>query len=154
MSYSITKREISTQLVLIVRRRIQQAEIAATLGEVFPRVFQYAQQAGTALAGPPFTRYPEWGPGLITIEAGMPVAASVPGDADIVADSLPGGVVATTIHAGPYDRLTDAYAAMQVWIKEQGLSPSGAPWEVYVTDPAEHPDPKDWKTEIFWPLAS
>ena len=30
---------------------------------------------------------------------------------------------------------------------------SGAPWESYVTDPADHPDPADWRTEVYWPLA-
>jgi len=31
---------------------------------------------------------------------------------------------------------------------------AGAPWESYVTDPADYPDPADWKTEIFWPVKS
>jgi len=43
---------------------------------------------------------------------------------------------------------------VQQWIADQGLVASGAPWEVYVTDPADYPDPKDWKTEVFWPLQS
>lgn len=34
----------------------------------------------------------------------------------------------------------------------QGHSPNGPPWEVYVTDPAEHPDSADWRTEIHWPV--
>jgi AraC family transcriptional regulator len=115
-------------------------------------VFQYAQRTGAALAGQPFTRYLESGPGLITIEAGMPIAAPGSGDGNILADTLPGGFVATTIHSGPYDGLTAAHAAIQVWIEQQGLAAAGAPWESYVTDPADYPDPADWKTEIFWPL--
>jgi AraC family transcriptional regulator len=51
-----------------------------------------------------------------------------------------------------YDQLVNAYAAVEEWIKSQGFTPSGAPWESYLTDPAEHPDPKDWKTEVFWPI--
>ncbi len=39
-------------------------------------------------------------------------------------------------------------------MEENGLRPAGAPWEWYVTDPAEHPDPADWRTEIYWPAAS
>jgi AraC family transcriptional regulator len=55
---------------------------------------------------------------------------------------------------GPYDKLPEAYEAMELWIQSQGLIAAGPPWESYVTDPSEHPDPKDWKTEIFWPLVS
>ena len=75
------------------------------------------------------------------------------GEGDVVADMLPGGLVATTMHEGPYDRLTDAHAAIQQWVEEQGLKAAGAPWESYVTDPGECPDPKDWQTEVIWPLA-
>ena len=66
---------------------------------------------------------------------------------------LPGGFVATTTHSGSYDKLNEAHAAIQQWIQAEGLTPAGAPWESYTTDPADYPDPKDWKTEIFWPLA-
>ena len=52
----------------------------------------------------------------------MPIAATVPGEGDIVAETLPGGLVAMTTHAGPYDTLTEAHAAIQVWIEKQGLA--------------------------------
>ena len=39
------------------------------------------------------------------------------------------------------------------WIEQNGLRPAGPPWEDYLTDPAEHPDPKDWKTDVCWPVA-
>jgi effector-binding domain-containing protein len=60
--------------------------------------------------------------------------------------------VASTIHAGTYGTLSEAYAALEVWIESHGLQSAGAPWEEYITDPAEHPDPKDWRTEVFWPV--
>jgi AraC family transcriptional regulator len=166
MEYSVTKRELSPQPVLVIRRRVQPSGIAPALAELLQRIFLYAQQTGTALAGQPFMRYLEWGPGLLTIEAGLPIAAphsSPPrkskapedgrGNEDISAGTLPGGLVAMTTHAGPYEKLLDAHAAIQVWIEAQGLATAGAPWESYVTDPADYPDPQDWKTEVFWPLA-
>jgi AraC-like DNA-binding protein/effector-binding domain-containing protein len=154
MAYSITKKTISPQPVLVVRRRVKPSEIAGVLAEVLGHVFRYAQRNGIALAGQPLMRYLEWGPGLWTIQAGMPVTAHVPGpfEGEVRAETLPGGAVATTTHAGSYDKLTDAHAAVQQWIEAEGLIAAGAPWECYVTDPADYPDPKDWKTEIFWPL--
>ena len=156
MAYLITKKEIPAQPVIVVRRRIKPSEVAATLGEALGLVFTHAQQKGIALAGQPFTRYLEWGPGLWTIEAGMPVIANTseaPPEAGARPDMLPGGFVATTTHAGPYDKLSEAHAAIQQWIEAEGLTAAGAPWEVYTTDPADYPDPKDWKTEVFWPVA-
>lgn len=155
MAYSITKRMLEPQPLLVARRRVKQDEIAKTLGETFAQIGMYAHQNGIAMAGHPLTRYLDWGPGIITMEPGMPVAShgGASGDGDIRTDTLPGGFAATMIYTGPYDGLHAAHGAVQQWIEAQGLKASGAPWEVYVTDPADYPDPKDWKTEIFWPLA-
>jgi len=154
MAYSITKKQIPAQPVLVVRRRIKPSEVATTLAEVLGQVFMHAQGNGIALAGQPLTRYLEWGPGIWTIEAGMPVTfhAAAPSDGGVIADTLPGGWVATTTHSGSYDKLNEAHAAVQQWMEAGGLTAAGAPWEVYTTDPADFPDPKDWKTEIFWPV--
>jgi AraC family transcriptional regulator len=55
---------------------------------------------------------------------------------------------------GPYDGLRDAYAAIEQWMGREGYKPAGAPWESYVTDPGEVPNPAEWKTEVFWPIAT
>ena len=164
MTYSIVKKDLAPQPVLVVRRRVKRSDIADTIGGVLPGIFQYAQQRGIALAGHPFTRYVDVGAGLLTIEPGMRVAgpyqpAAAAGGATqngsqsgVVEDILPGGPAATTVHAGSYETLAEAYAALEAWIESQGLQRAGAPWESYITDPAEHPDPKDWKTEVCWPV--
>ena len=157
MSYDVVKKELTAQPVLVVKRRIKRTEIAATIGAVLPAIFQYAQQRGFALSGHPFSRYSQTGPGMVTIEPGMRVSGR-PGSAPtsdvegVVEDSLPAGPAATTIHSGAYDTLQQAYAALEVWIESHGFEPAGAPWEDYITDPAEHPDPRDWKTEVLWPI--
>lgn len=155
MEYTIVKKQLSPQPVLIVRRRVKRSDIAATIGESLPLIFAYAQQGGIALAGLPFTRYVEMGPGLITMEPGMRVTGKLPASqGEIIAETLPGGPAVTTVHSGPYDKLTDAYAAIEHWMETEGLASAGAPWEEYLNDPSEHPDPKDWKTEVFWPVKS
>jgi AraC family transcriptional regulator len=166
MTSTIKRKDLSPQPVLVIRRRVKLSEIGSTLAEVLPRVFKHAQQTGAAIAGQPFTRYVEWGPGLVSIEAGLPVAASgnnfndgesvsdnAAGGSDIIADCLPGGPVATVTHCGAYEKLSEAHAAIQQWIEAQGLLAAGPPWETYTTDPADYPDPQDWKTDVFWPLA-
>jgi len=93
---------------------------------------------------------------LMTVEPGVRingVAADVASGGEVVLETLPGGEAASTIHMGKYEDLPEAYAAIQQWMKTEGLKIGGAPWEMYVTDPADYPDPKDWKTEIYWPLA-
>lgn len=164
MDYSIVTRDLAPQLALVVRRRVARSEIAAAIGSSLPHVFHYAQAHGYALADKPFTRYIQVGAGLLTIEPGMQVVGSgsptagelawpVTGEAQVSEVTLPGGLAATTVHAGPYETLPDAYGALEAWIEANGFTPAGAPWECYITDPAEHPDPKDWKTAVYWPVS-
>jgi len=155
--YTVSKREIAAQPVLITSRRVKRSEIAATIAESLGRIFTHAQQHGIALTGLPFTRYTDMGPGLITLEPGMRIASGsvTPASHDgseVVVETLPGGSVATTLHSGPYEGLPDAYAAIQQWVEAEGLTAAGPPWEAYVNDPSEHADPAEWKTEVFWPL--
>jgi AraC family transcriptional regulator len=157
MNYDVVKKELIVQPVLIVRKRVPRSEIAATIGSTLPAIFQYAQQRGLALSGLPFTRYPEMGPGMVTMEPGMRISSgsghtSTSGVEGVIEDALPGGSAATTVHSGAYETLSQAYAALEVWIESNGFKTAGAPWEAYITDPGEFPDPKDWKTEVFWPI--
>ncbi|MCG8460984.1 MAG: GyrI-like domain-containing protein [Holophagales bacterium] len=152
MSYTVTKKTLDETPFLFIRRQVKPESIAEALGEIFPSVFQHATEKGLPFAGPPTTRYPHFGPGLITLEAGMPIAGPGEGAGEIELGTLVGGAVATTIHKGPYDDLGQGHDAIQAWIAENGEEAGGAPWEAYLTDPGEVPDPADWLTEISWPL--
>jgi AraC family transcriptional regulator len=149
---SIERRELSPAHVLIVRARCARHELAKTMAECFGRAFPYAMQSGVPLAGRPFTRYLSVGPGLFTIESGCVVASAAPGSGEVDAATLPGGPAAVAVHGGSYDTLSETYAEMERWMEKNSLKPGSAPWESYITDPAEHPDPANWRTEIYWPL--
>jgi AraC family transcriptional regulator len=150
---SIERRELAEQPVLFVRMRVGRHELSTAIREGVGKAYPYCQKNGFALAGHPFTRYLSTGPGLYEIEVGMPLVAAAPGEGDVVAGALPAGPAAVAVHAGPYDQLAETYAALERWIESNGLRASGAPWEYYVTDPGTYPDPAEWRTEVFWPIA-
>ena len=155
MDYTITTTTAKAQPVLLRSFHVSPAEISKAIGEGLGSVFAYAQQHGLALTGRPFARYPEMSHGMMTIEPGMFLGSAAPppsADDSVRLDTLPGGTHATTIHAGPYENLREAYAALQAWMTEQGLAPAGAPWEIYITDPMETPDTADWRTQVCWPV--
>lgn len=151
MSYTIEKKTLTETPVLFMRKRVKHDEIAGALGQLLPGVFSFATQKGIPMAGPPFCRYCEWSSGGVTLEAGLPVAAAAQGEGDVLAGTLPAGPAATTIHTGPYDRLNEAHTALEAWLEEKALKSAGDPWEVYLTDPGEVPDPEQWQTAVFRP---
>jgi AraC family transcriptional regulator len=140
---------------------VRRSEIAATIAAELPKIFLHAQQRGIAIAGYPITRYLETSVSSVTLETGMRVTAHSDewtagrgGEGDVLAETLPGGSAAVTIHSGPYDQLQSAYAALEEWIAANGFHPVGSPWEAYLNDPADHPNPEDWKTEVCWPMGT
>jgi AraC family transcriptional regulator len=155
MNYDITRQNIEDSIFLYKTARCSHADVAKALGGIFGGVFQYAVTNGLELRSPPTTLYAEWGPGMVTIHAGLMIGsapASVPDGMHV--ETLPACEAAIAIHTGPYDGLGDAHAAMDQFLAEHGLRKSGAAREVYLTDPGEVPDPKQWKTQIVWPIAT
>ena len=69
------------------------------------------------------------------------------------ADSiLKGRLCAMTIHKGPYASLSDAYGALVAWIAQNGYEWDGAPYEIYTRTQFEGLEPKDWETELYFPV--
>ncbi len=157
MSYSISKTTLKPQQLLVVQRKVSRSDIATTIAKELPKIFVFAQQHGIALVpGHPVTRYVDASYGSVTMEPGIRVApgAQMPaGEGNVQLITLPGGPAAMTTHMGDYKDLHNAYAAIEQWMESEELKPAGAPWEEYVTDPGEIPDMKDWRTDVFWPLA-
>ena len=152
---------LSPQPTAAVRIEVQMAALAEAFDRYLPAVAERITQAGGAMGGAPFARYHRFGPDIIDLETGIPLAGEVPGlpplgscaPGEIGRSELPGGSVARTVHVGPYDGLSDTYDALHEWIHEQpGVDDGDGPWESYVVDPGSVTDQSELRTEIFWPL--
>ena len=149
---SVARQQYAGQPILLIRRHIPRAQLQGMLSECFGKLYAHGRKAGLPIAGWPVARYLSVGPGLWTVEAAMPVATTVSGEGEMESGTLPAGPVALGIHAGLYDQLPETYAAIEKWMQANGVRAGGAPWESYLTDPTQHPDPADWRTEVYWPL--
>lgn len=149
--YEITTEILSAQPVLSMRFEVAPAQLAAKFAEVLPAVFGHAAQGSAPPCGMPFARYHGFGE-TVDVEAGVPTQGPGQGTETISVSELPAGPAAVTMHVGPYDKLGDAHQALAEWAKANGKSVSGGPWEIYVSDPSQQPDPAKWETKVFLPL--
>ena len=157
MTYEMTTKTIEETVFCYATQQTDQAEIAKTLEEIFMPLFQHCIEKGLPLAGPPSTRYPSFGPGLLTLEAGMPLSGTLEELAsadtgDYKLGVLQADLAVSTIHTGRYEELGEAYAALQRWMQANNKESAGAPWETYLTDPGEVPNPEEWRTEVIHPI--
>jgi len=154
-THTIETRTLEHTPVLFGRRKVSKDAIAEVLAEILPAAFGHAMSNGLEMTGPPFVRYADQSAAFFTIEAGVPLASPAPdpgADSGLMVGSLPAGNAAFVVHTGPYDTLGDAHIALDVWMNDNDVTPTGPPWEVYITDPAEVPDPAEWITHLYQPI--
>jgi effector-binding domain-containing protein len=53
---------------------------------------------------------------------------------------------------GDYNKVESVYIAAYDYIKAKGKASTGAPMEIYITDPGMEKDTAKWLTEIVFPL--
>jgi effector-binding domain-containing protein len=91
--------------------------------------------------------------GAITLEVGVELDAAVPAGSGLIASATPAGTIATTTHVGPYQRLTDAHAAIRTFCKANGHACAGPNWEIYGHWMPEWDDnPGLIRTDVFYLL--
>ncbi|MGV8852529.1 MAG: GyrI-like domain-containing protein [Rhodoglobus sp.] len=70
-------------------------------------------------------------------EVCVPVAETFGEHPTLRSHELPGGVVATLTHVGPYSGLNATYNTMFDWFTEHGHTYAGAPREIHLNGPNE-----------------
>jgi effector-binding domain-containing protein len=150
--YEIEVKELRPRSTIVIRGTGSPSKLPALFPEFLGELFGYLGGIGVEPAGGPFGRYFEFREDSIDFEVGVPVPAPLAGRGRIEPSELPGGSVAVTWHIGPYERLHEAYAAVESWMREHGRESAGPMWEVYHSDPEREPDPATWRTELFWPV--
>ncbi len=125
--------------------------IGMKLGELFGEIVTYAQYQKLQATTPPFALYYSIEPKVI-LEAGICYEKVIGNNGRIKAAQLPGGKIITASHFGPYGGFEDTYNVITKFIKENKLTPIGAPWEMYITDPSLEPNQQKWETQVFMPV--
>jgi effector-binding domain-containing protein len=81
----------------------------------------------------------------LSYDFGVEVTRPFASAGEVYATETPGGEAAVAIHRGPYDRMNEAYDAIDRWMEAHRRESAGHVWEIY-GDPT--PDPADTETTI------
>jgi effector-binding domain-containing protein len=153
MEYQVRTRETVEGPIATVRGHSSTGEMPAFFQAAYGEILRLIGGLGVRPAGPPFSIYhdPDFREEDVDLEVGFPVSEPVESAGRVVGRVLPGGLAASTIHAGSYDEIGMAYRAIAAWIQEHGHEIAGPPREIYLSDPATTA-PADYRTEIVWPI--
>ncbi|MBA3947657.1 MAG: MerR family transcriptional regulator [Herpetosiphonaceae bacterium] len=153
--YEVVLKEVPAQLVAVVRETIPNwGQVNVTFNRIFDEVSGYVQEHGGHINGLPFDRWldPEMADTNMHVEAAVPIQAPIPESERVKVIEMEGAAnMASVIHHGSFDGLSNAYNAILRWIEANGYRVRGHNREVYVQYERTGA-PANYVTEIQFPV--
>jgi hypothetical protein len=156
--------ERPAQPYVAIKAQVTMQTLGPTLVPLHARVLTWLHDQHTPAAGAPFWKYDRVDmDGTLDVEVGVPTAAAMDADDEVLSGLLPAGRYGMLRHTGHPDGLLDATGFLLTWAQQQHLAwdvergPDGEHWtarlEIYETDPAVEPDMTRWTTQLAFRLA-
>jgi len=149
MRYEIKIHSVPVRHLAVVRRQVKWSELGGKLIPLLDRVYAKVRAGQVIQTGQNVFVYKDGTNTGVTVEIGVEVSDLFSDVDDVVYSKTPAGVVASTLHIGPYSDLGRAYDALIQWCKENQRSRANIWWEIY-GDWDE--DPAKLQTEVFYLL--
>ncbi|MCJ7532873.1 MAG: GyrI-like domain-containing protein [Anaerolineales bacterium] len=150
MPYKFEIKEQVAQPTLFVRSTCAVQNLPMFFGKTYGDIVQYLASLEEQPTGAAYCIYYNMDMQALDIQAGFPVAHTIPGKGDIQSGEIPSGRYASGLNIGPYDKMEPFYNALIQWVKAQGEEVTGVAFEWYFSPP-ETP-PQDVKIEVWFPL--
>lgn len=145
----ISVQTVESRKLAAVRREVAPGAVASAWRPALDKVWDFIRrQPGLRTNGHNIFIYhhPRQPGAAIVCDFGVEVTRTFETAGEVYATETPAGEVAVTIHRGPYNRMEDAYRAIESWMAANGRDSAGHSWEIY-GDP--NPDPADTETTIM-----
>ena len=131
--------------------------ISQKMAENYGAIGAYMSQNQINMNGMPLTVYLDMNQedDTVIMSNGIPVneRIEIAEDSDILCGYIPNTKVLKANLMGNYTYLGEAWAEVMAYIASNNLVQSEVkPFEIYINDPGDFPNPADWKTEIYIPL--
>jgi effector-binding domain-containing protein len=150
MHYQIETTQSEPITTAVIRSRVPAKELARFVPAACGEVWSFIRSAGLPRPGRHLALYLD---AQGSIEVGAEVSEPFVGNERIHCSQLPTGRVVTSVHFGPYGRLSEAHAAIREWCASQGHRCSGVSWEIYGHwEDSWNTDSSKVRTDIFYLL--
>jgi effector-binding domain-containing protein len=150
MHYQIELTDSESIHTAVIRSRVRAKELPQFVPAACGEVWSFIRSAGLSRPGRHLALYLD---AQGSVEVGAEVSEPFAGNDRVQCSQLPAGRVVTTIHFGPYARLSEAHAAIRVWRAEHGHRYSGVSWELYGHwEESWNTDSSKIRTDVFYLL--
>jgi len=152
-AYEVLVKRVDPLLVASIRDSIP---IISERGHLYETLSAYLDRQGVPYSQPDLlllhSRHELHDEGMsIDVEVAIPVPTVLPGNEQIRIRTLPGALMACTVHTGDDLFLGRAYMVLHNWMKDNGYRFVGPPRLIHLQR-AEHMDPSHYVTEVQFPV--
>ena len=143
---------LPARTVVGLREEVAVTELAAFFRSAIPHVIGEFARLGLVPAGPPTAVYHHEQDQKFDVTVGFPIAGdALVASTDLTAAELPAGRAVQVEHAGSYETLPGAYAALGAWFGAHGVRPPEFMWEEYLTGPGAVAE-SEYRTRVVYPV--
>jgi DNA-binding transcriptional MerR regulator len=156
-TYEVLLKEVDALLVASVREMVPlDRGLGKGLGQPAGKVVSYLHQQGIQPGSPVLvllhSRTEQRDDGLfLDVETAFPLSSPLPGNEQVISRTLPGGVMACTLHTGADLFLGQAYAALYRWIQDNGYQVISPARQVRLSYGTQM-EPAQYVTEVQFPI--
>lgn len=126
--------------------------IGQKLGMGYGRIQEAMAKQGLKQSAPPFAIYYTESTTNWEMDICIPVNKAGKEDGKIKPGLYKGGNMVVASFYGDYSQTPAGHQAAGAFLKTNNKKVTGAPWEIYVTDPMVEKDTSKWLTEICYPV--
>ena len=141
-----------------IRREVTLEQMQQQMGADFGQLFNWFKESATEPTGPGFSIYHKWDmvKRKTAYTGAFPIAAkpaTSPENSELFFSQLPAMRAYRLRHVGSYGHLGNAWATLQMMIRNKEFKPSKKwhPFEVYITQPGQVPE-QESVTDLYFPL--
>jgi len=148
MGIAVSVHVVKPRKLAAVRRQVPIGAVASAWGPAVGKVWDFIRsQPGLWTNGHNIFLYhhPKQPGAPILCDFGVEVTRTFETAGEVYATETPGGEAAVAVHRGPYNRMNEAYDAIEKWMAAMRRESVGLSWEIY-GDPT--PDPADTETTV------
>lgn len=135
-----------------VRDTASIATISEKLGRAYGMIMEVAAKQKLEPAGAPFAIYYSESNTQFDFDAAIPLAKAGKSEGQVKAGKRASGKAVCVSFFGDYSQTPLAHEKADEFIRNNGKTIVGAPWEEYVSDPGMEKDTAKWLTKVWYPI--
>lgn len=144
MTHEIELTNVPAKTLAAVRAKAQRDTLGKTITSTFDKVYAFLRAGQIPHDGLNFVVYLD---SDLNLEVGVQVPTVFESAGEVRCITTPSGLAAHAIYFGPYDKMGEAYAALEAWSKDSGKKLTGPSWEAYGH---WNDDPAQLRTDIYF----